>query len=416
MIIDMCDMCNCTGCGACSEACPLRCIAMEEDESGAMYPHVDIDKCIRCNKCILACPNNSSQEFNYPMRCYVAWNDDKEKRQKCASGGIASALGEFIIKVKHGVVVGVAYSRDFMPVLTIGENIDEIDKFKGSKYVQATIDDGLFAHVKLLLDSGRFVLFVATPCQIAGIKSFLGVHYENLVTVDLICHGVAPTCYFIEELRDIIMRKGIDASKIVDVRFRGNDLQEIKSTIWDRMCGRNRSNNFTMTIWSKGNEHHDVKRVFCESPDENCYFAGFLEGITLRENCYRCKYAKPERISDITIGDFIGIGSLAPFTGPGNVSSVMINTERGNKFFMQTLMALKELKCEERSYGERLSYKPSLIYPFPRNALRDKFLEVYRKSGWRKAARIVIGKNLRKKRAKGIICALARRFLRLTRT
>ena len=170
-----------------------------------------------------------------------------------------------------------------------------------------------------------------------------------------------------------------------------------------------------MTIWSKGNERQDIKRVFCEGPDENCYFAGFLEGITLRENCYHCKYAKPERISDITIGDFIGIGSLAPFTGPSNVSSVMTNTERGNKFFWQVLTAFKELKYEERSYEERLKYKPSLIYPFPRNALRDRFLEVYRKSGWRKAAGIVIGKDLRRRRVKGIISALIRRFLKLTR-
>ena len=402
----ICDKGKCTGCAACLNICPSQCILMEEDEFGVLRPHVDDKRCQHCNLCVSTCPNNLELSFRYPTHCFAAWNVESERRRKCASGGVASVLGEYVVKVKHGVVFGVAYSRDLIPVLSYCETLDGIEGFKGSKYVQAKVEPDMFLKARQFLDKGRFVLFVSTPCQVAGLKSFLGKEYPNLVTVDLICHGVVPTRYFTDELATILNRKKINPDKTTDVRFRGNDGIIVKPTFWDKFCNKNRSANFTMTLWAADGQRNGEIAVLCEDVNESCYLAGFLEGITLRENCYQCKYAVPERISDLTIGDFIGIGKRIPFAGPDNVSSVTTNSGKGADFFRHVRKCHPELRCEERSYSERLEYRPSLLCPFPRSELRDKFLAAYQEMGWRKASARVIGKHLLKMRAVNLASAL----------
>ena len=402
----ICDKSKCTGCAACINICPCQCITMEEDEFGVPLPRVDDKLCRHCNLCVSICPNNLKQNFRYPAHCYAAWNIVLEKRKKCASGEVSAVLSEYVISVKQGVVFGVAYSHDLTPMLTYCETIAEIERFKGSKYVQAKVGPDMFIKAKQFLDNGRFVLFVSTPCQVAGLKAFLGKGYPNLVTVDLICHGVVPNRYFADELATIFDHKKINPNRITDVRFRGNDGIVVKPTFWDKFCNKNRSANFTMTLWENTRQRDGEIAVHCKDANESCYLAGFLEGITLRENCYQCKYATPERISDLTIGDFIGIGSRIPFAGPDNVSSVTTNTDQGENFFRKVRKCHSELRCEERSYSERLDYRPSLMCPFPRSELRDKFLAAYQEMGWQKASARVIGRHLLKMRAINLASAL----------
>ena len=164
------------------------------------------------------------------------------------------------------------------------------------------------------------MLFIGTPCQIAGLKSFLRKEYQNLITVDLICHGVCPTRYFTEEV-DYLSNK-FKLKDISDARFRGNDGNNFRLTLWNKARRK---------LFPRDNYREKLLRL---SESQQFYIWGFLLGVTLRENCYACKYARPERISDITIGDFIGLGKEVPFDYPkANVSSVTINTEKGNAFY-----------------------------------------------------------------------------------
>lgn len=369
--MQICPPNRCTGCYACVNACHFKCISMQEDKYGELHPVIDETHCTHCNLCQKSCPNNIELDFNYPSICYASWITDTQKRKICASGGIGTTLSEFVIRQKKGVVFGSRYDGQFTPIIAYAEQLEEVEYFKGSRYVQSIVGNDTFLKVREFLKSGRFVLFIGTPCQIAGLKSFLHKDYDNLVTVDLICHGVCPTKYFKEEIAYICKKKQI--KNLVDVRFRGNDRK-----------------NFCLSLWTgkrTGNSHC----VYNRTAYTQYYFAGFLLGVSLRENCYQCNYARPERISDITIGDFIGLGQKIPFNHPkGNVSSVTLNTNKGINFYEKVSQNTPCLMNIQREYAERLEYKPSLVEPFHKHELNPLFRELVLKSGYIKAIRKIL--------------------------
>lgn len=375
--MEICKKNECTGCYACISACTHNCITMQEDEYGESHPVVDDDNCVHCNACINVCPNNSPIfEFIWPQRCFASWITNKEKRSVCASGGIGTALSEFIIKYKNGVVFGTAYDEHFIPRIIYTETIEGIEQFKGSKYVQSVVGKDTYPTVRKFLKDDRSVLFIGTPCQIAGLKSFLKHDYENLITVDLICHGVSPTSYFNEEIGHL--QKKYKISNLSDVRFRGND-----------------DNNFCLTLWE------GKKRVYRALKYSDYYLGGFLLGITLRENCYSCIYARPDRISDITIGDFLKLGKKVPFPyHVRNVSSVTLNSDKGMHFYEELIAKMPMLMNIEREYCERLEYKPSLVEPFSRHILTDSFRSAYLEGGYLYASRKVLSKEVNKAKVK----------------
>lgn len=379
--MEICPKDKCTGCYACVNACSRGCISMKEDELGCVHPIVDETNCVHCNLCHNSCPNNLELKFAYPLKCYASWIKDKEKRKICASGGIGTIMSEYIIK-QGGVVFGSRYNADLTPVMTYTDNLEELEYFKGSRYVQSLVGETTYKKVKDFLRNDRQVMFVGTPCQIAGLKSYLRKEYDNLITVDLICHGVCPTSYLKEEVAYLADKYKL--TDIADIRFRGND-----------------GNNFRLTLWNK-----DRRKLF---PRDNYrekmlrigglqqyYLKGFLLGVSMRENCYSCNYARPERISDITIGDFIGLGKTIPFEYPkANVSSVTINTQKGNSFYEKVSETMDTLVNVERDYLERLQYKPSLVHPFDRHPLNAKFVELYKQRGYLFAIHTTLGTTLR---------------------
>lgn len=371
--MEICNKNKCTGCYACVNVCPHDCIKMQEDEYGKLIPHINEDLCVKCNLCLRTCPNNVDLEYNNPQICYASWIKDRDKRRICASGGIGTIMSEYVIN-NNGIVFGSCYNEKMIPVMTYAQTLDELEKFKGSRYVQSIVGDNTLKQVKYFIKTGCLVLFIGTPCQIAGLKTYLRKDYENLITVDLICHGVSPTKYLQEEVSYLSQKyKLLD---ITDIRFRGND-----------------GNNYGLTLWNKDKQKifpktNTFKRIFHLNNLQQYYILGFLKGISLRENCYTCKYARPERISDITIGDFIGLGNVSSFNySTKNVSSVLINTKKGNIFYNQVSSNISDLKNVERNYKERLEYGPSLKYPFPRHILNIKFNENYLHIGYVKAIR-----------------------------
>lgn len=382
--MQICPPNKCTGCYACVNACHHKCINMQEDIYGELHPVIDETHCTNCKLCQKSCPNNIDLDFNYPSICYASWITDVQKRKICASGGIGTILSEFVIKQKKGVVFGSRYDNQFTPVITCTEKLEDLEYFKGSRYVQSIVGNDTLLKTKKFLNSGRFVLFIGTPCQIAGLKSFLRKDYDNLITVDLICHGVCPTKYFKEEIAYLCKKKRI--KNLVDIRFRGNDRKNFYLSFW--------------TAKRTGNSHC----VYNKPANTQYYFAGFLLGISLRENCYQCNYARPERISDITIGDFIGLGKDQPFNHSKiNVSSVTLNTTKGVEFYHKVSQHTNTLINVQREYSERLKYKPSLIEPSHKHKLTSLFREQVLKVGYLKAIRLTLKKIVMKQEIENII-------------
>lgn len=372
----ICEYNKCTGCGACANACPINCITMREDAYGEIHPNIDINCCINCGRCQRSCPNNNNIIFNHPLKCYAAYVTNYEQRKICASGGLGTAIAEYVLIKQNGVLFGTRYDKNMMPIVASTEDINDLGKYKGSKYVQSIIGLNTYKSVREYLAAGRQVVFIGTPCQIAGLICFLGKYYCNLLTVDLICHGVCPTRYLAEEIEHLKNKNKI--SHIDNIRFRGNDGNDYKFSMWNRDT-----------------------RVYVSK--FNYYLTGFLDGITLRENCYACNYARPERISDITIGDFIGLGKTIPYNdNPKNISSVFINSEKGYEFYQSLLRTNAEIRSTERPLEERLKYGPSLRFPFPRPDLNKRFRELYPNQGFIKASHIAMGSMMRKKKIRYI--------------
>lgn len=355
--------------------CPVRCISMRNDKFGELHPYIDETKCIQCNKCVKSCPNNASDlDFNYPKQCFASWITDTDKRATTASGGIGTVIAEYVIRSLNGIVLGTRYDDDCMPITAFADNVEDIEAFKGSKYVQSVVGTDTFRQVLQLLQEGRCVLYIATPCQIAGLKAFLHQDFERLITVDLLCHGVCPTSYFMDEVS--YLKKKYHIEKLTSIRFRDND-----------------GHNFKWTMWNGG------KLLFNRAAYCSYYFAGFLNGLLLRENCYSCHYAQPERVGDISIGDFIGLGDKEPFAFPTkNVSVVVLNTDKGENFYTQMSTSTSELQNIPRQYAERLQYPYSLKKTFPKHTKYDLFRQDYLVFGYNKAIHKTIGFKIFKSR------------------
>ncbi len=337
----LCDFKDCTGCSACANACPLHCITMAENEQGFICPKVDTEKCIDCKKCEKACPSLSPVDLRKPERVYASWCKDEKIHSASASGGLATAFGKRIIE-NDGVVFGAKaeFKENRVTVYhTSADNFEDALAFQGSKYVQSEIGN-CFAEIKDLLTVGKQVLFCGTPCQVAGLISYLGKDYDNLITVDIVCHGVPSQSLLNRHICEIFDGKEVDLRKI---SFRENGRFALSLT--------DSSQNI---LYNKN------------APDDS-YITGFLSSLFYRESCYSCNYAKSERVSDITIGDFWGLGKDIPFehTVKNGISLCMINTKKGAKFWKSVC---DDFEFEEREISEAVNGNAQL-----RNPSREKF-------------------------------------------
>lgn len=341
----ICEIKKCTGCGLCIAVCPKSCITLEKNEYGTLKYRVDEEKCIHCGKCHKMCPQNSQNSGHEPIRCYAGWATEPSERVTSSSGGIAAAMYRRILN-NGGAVVGACFvNGEFRLKLT--ENEEDIDRFKGSKYVNCT-SKNIFKSVKEKIESGKTVLFIGTPCQVASIKSYIG-ESKLLYAVDLICHGAPPQTYFVEHF-------GTNKSNIVNVNFRLNGL-------------------YRLSIIDK----YGHQKIFDGGTDE--YYLSFISGITFSDCCYECRYAKSQRISDITIGDFWGIDeAIKSKEKVDRVSLVLCNTLHGK----QLLDGIPDIQLIERDMSEALPNNEQLTRPFRRSKDRIKFEKLYPKYGFDK--------------------------------
>lgn len=366
----ICSKEKCTGCFACYNICPKNAIEMIEDENGFIYPIINEKKCIHCGLCEKTCPSINRVEKKDPISCYAAISKNETIREKSTSGGIATTLYKYILK-NNGIVYGVVFKENCNVEYTRITDEREIEKLQGSKYVHSYINDTFKMVKKDLLDKKR-VLFIGTPCQIAGLKKYLIKDYDNLILIDIICHGVPSQKYLKEEVKRLV-----GTTKIDRVNFRNG-------------------NNYGLYVIK------DNKIISSTPIESSPYSDAFMSGLSLRENCQNCIYAGEKRISDITIGDFWGLQEDSKYYSDRSkgVSTIIITTEKGLNFFDE----VKDLfDYEKREYKEAVNGNTQLQHPIMNNEKSRIFKEKYIKSNFKKTYdKMTILKRLKRKIKKSI--------------
>lgn len=293
---------QCCGCSACVERCPKQCISFEEDKEGFRYPKVDESRCIDCHICEKVCPVINTPNESSIVKAFAASLHDTAIKKASSSGAIFSFLASKTIQ-EGGIVFGARYDDNWEVYHDSCSDIESLGLFRSSKYMQSRIGD-CFIRVENSLKEGKQVLFSGTPCQIAGLKKFLQKNYDNLTTIDVICHGVPSPKAWRLYLKDML-RKGIvgpDLSDITEVNFRA----KVENWI-----------DFKVLIKSKNSD-------YISSKDEDPYFRAFNMNVTLRPICYECPFKCGKSGSDITMADFWGIQKLDPSAYDDQGTSLII--------------------------------------------------------------------------------------------
>ncbi len=334
------------GCHGCANICIENCISMEMDKEGFLYPKVDYDACINCNQCIEACPIINKKIVDNDPLAYACMNKNEEIRLESSSGGIFTLVAEHVID-KGGVIFGACFDNRFELEHNYVKTKEELSKLRGSKYLQSKLGNS-YNEVKEFLDLGQIVLFTGTPCQIAGLKSFLGDEiYDNLVTIDIICHGVpSPEVW----RKYVEFREKKSNSQAQRIAFRQ------KNEGWKR---------YSVSFSFKNNTE------YFKILSEDLYMKAFLKDVCLRPSCYDCEFKTLNRQSDITLADFWGIENVLPeMDDDKGTSLIFVNSEIGQDIFnsISINMIFKEVNINEAA-----KYNSAAIKSVPKNPNRDNF-------------------------------------------
>lgn len=324
---------NCCGCAACAQKCPKHCITMQQDKEGFFYPIIDTVTCIDCGLCENVCPIINSYEKQSPLHTYAAINKNDEIRLKSSSGGIFTLLAEKIID-DGGVVFGARFDENWQVVIDYTETKDGIAAFRGSKYVQASTLN-TYTQCEDFLKIGRKVMYTGTPCQIAGLKHFLRKDYDNLLTVDFVCHG-APSpkvweCY----LKEIV----------------GTLTNARESSVCQKNIG------WQLAPFQIIYKKHEDTLTLSIPHDQNDYMKAFINDMILRPSCYMCATKECNSHSDITIADFWGVKKVIPemYDNKGT-SLVLIHTFKGDSYYKKIDVISKETVFEDGCRGNPAIY------------------------------------------------------------
>lgn len=338
-MIQLADNKSCTGCACCYNICSHNAISMQEDSEGFLQPVIDQDKCVECGLCMQRCPELGHTLLQESSICYAAYSYSFQRNG--SSGGIFSAIADYILD-DGGVVCGAAFDGKLQLRHIAVDKKESMQPLRGSKYLQSNIGR-IYKSIKETLRKGQKVCFVGTPCQVMGLRNYLGHDDSNLITVDLICHGVPSQKSF---------DKWIEAIETEKEHVDGFSFRKLDG-------------------WSSPPRYIQENKSKPLRYDLEVYMWAFYRGYLFRESCYQCKYANLNRTGDITLGDFWGIGTHGiPFSQSQRygISLVLSNTEKGN----QIIEALKDT-CyfEKRTIEEGIADQHNLKYPSGRPAERD---------------------------------------------
>lgn len=361
---------ECCGCEACRQICPKQCISFCEDPKGFYYPRINQTECIDCGLCRSVCLYHADIIKSATPQCYVYLNNDEQYRLNSSSSGAFEAICR---SFAHGakdsdiIIFGCELRSDLIAHHTFSIGFSDFDKFRKSKYIQSRIGD-TFKDVRKFLKEGKRVIFSGTPCQIMGLKSFLKKDYENLLLVDIVCHGVPSQKVFSQYLKYLEIK---NHSRVIDYKFRFKCINS----------DGNWSNLNTKVHFANG----QTKTYNC---DEDIYMAFFLRGMFNREACEECHFATVERVSDLTMGDFWGIDKTIPSLSElitNGTSLILINSDKGKEIVagLSSGAILKEMPL-----SSALPYNGQLSHPQKLNGKSNLFFKyVNKKNGFLKAMR-----------------------------
>jgi coenzyme F420-reducing hydrogenase beta subunit len=353
----LCEEAACTGCAACAAACSQNCLTLFSDSEGFLRPNIDSSRCTGCNCCIRVCPILHFQQLDL-QRCgnsigissykfvsynddeqqtptvYAAWHLDDDIRYKSSSGGVFTALAEHILS-EGGVVAGAAFDNLLLVRHILIDNLSELYRLRGSKYVQSEVTPVILRQIYDLLEQGRQVLFSGTPCEVAGLHSYLNHPYDNLFSCDLICHGV-PSPLLLERYVKYSLLKG---DQVVGISFR------------DKTKG-----------WKKS----QVRKYLQNSKSKlirvrkDPYMSAFLKDYALRPSCYECRFKMTQRVSDLTIADFWGVSKTYPQydLDDKGTSLVLVNNKKGKAWLN---LSSSKLFLGHADIDTAISGNPSLV-------------------------------------------------------
>lgn len=343
MSFDICLKDKCTGCTACMNICPKKAITMQQNDEGFFYPFIDDSLCVKCGKCKLACPINKFDFLNDELpKCYAVMASD-ELRKDSSSGAFFPVLANFILE-KNGLVVGAAFDENMVLKHTIISDSKYLYKLKGSKYLQSQLSE-TFSTIKNTLAQNKKVLFVGTPCQVAGLKKFLSKKYDNLISIDLICHGVPSQKVF-----DNYLQSEFPNQKVINTNFRD------KKNGWG-------SNYYTTTTTKT--------TVRTLTDEDDSFLQAFFSNVSLRKCCYDCNYAKMPRVGDFTIGDFWGVPK--EMNDNKGTSVVFLNNHKAKEVWKEIKSRFKKVK--EYSANIPIKIQPQLNRSVSKHPAREDFFK-----------------------------------------
>lgn len=363
---------RCVGCAACAQICPTHSITMREDKEGFLQPKIDYKTCIKCHKCEKTCPVLNQEIVNgeKETQAFAAINKDERIRYISSSGGVFHALAKWTIN-QDGVVFGARFDEKWEVLHDYSETLEGIISFMGSKYVQSRIGDS-YKQAKSFLEQGRWVLFSGTPCQLGGLRAFLGKEYERLIQVDLICFGVPSPGVWRSYLKEYAQKKG----KITRVSFRD------KKEGW---------RHFKMVIANDGD---------AIGQNEDVFMRGFSKEVYLRKCCNQCRYRGYHRNSDLTIADYWGVDRYCEemFDDKGT-SIVFCHTNKGERLLKgisESLILVSQTK------DNAIAFNPYMVGQHAKETKRTRFFRMFRlTSSFNKSAFVIdkddFGTRIRRK-------------------
>lgn len=347
----------CCGCTACASICGKKAISMVPDNEGFLYPAVDLNKCVECHLCEKVCPINFRDHLKdvaKPQNFWAGRLNNFDDLMESSSGGAFWAFAKEVIS-RNGVVVGAMYSEDMSVVHGFAESVEDCKRFRGSKYSQSNVE-GVFPKVKSLLQSGKFVLYTGNPCQVEGLKLYLRKPYDNLITVDLVCHAV-PSPKIFKEYCDFSSQ--LFGKKIVSISMR------------DKSDACRKQGTAYRYFFEDGSSEVDSGRV---ANWGKLFFSQYID----RPSCHSCRFTNLHRSGDISIGDFWDFDhNRDDIRNKNGTSLILVNTEKGKKFFAGARKYFDLFVVSEND-----SLQPNLIRPTPQHKNREKFWVYYNKYGF----------------------------------
>ena len=344
---------KCTGCSSCANICPVEAITMVENREGFWVPSIDTESCINCGVCRKKCVAiNPKYKNDWRPKCYAVMADDN-LRMISSSGGFFSIAAEWILE-KGGYVCGASFDKDFRVKHIIIHDLEKLNLLRGSKYMQSNIGY-IYKNIKDLLEKDEYVLFTGTPCQVAGLHSFLSHDYKKLYTIDLFCHGITSSKVFEKYYKDVHGQK-----ELMSLKFKAKEP-------WGWHAGINA-------------EFRDGTH-YSKPLETDPFFIAYLSSISENVTCGNCKVNRLPRQGDLSMGDFWGISKFdKKLDDKKGTSAVLVNNEKGNNLIEE--VKNKMFICEEVPLEVAINGNKVITDSYPIHKNRDSFFDMFEETAF----------------------------------